>query len=127
MCVYVRVWCVIRSYLLFYCRDYIRYLINIKYFCYLRRCGDARGSIMVNSRPRDMKIFQKMSRYIMQEDLLQPSLTVMESMEISTDLKLGNTIPKDDKLNLVITAQIDYSKIDQLGFYNKYCSFCLTR
>lgn len=119
MCVCVCV--IIMSNLLFYCRDYIRRLLNIKYFCHLRRCGDARGSIMVNNRPRDMKIFRKMSRYIMQEDLLQPSLTVMESMEISTDLKLGNTIPKDEKLNSVMTAQINYSKIDQLGFYNKHC------
>lgn len=57
---------------------------------------------MVNSRPRDMKTFRKMCRYIMQEDLLQPSLTVLESMKIATDLKLGNTIPNDDKLDSVI-------------------------
>ncbi|XP_050422487.1 ATP-binding cassette subfamily G member 4-like [Adelges cooleyi] len=65
------------------------------------RCADARGSIMVNSRPRDMRTFRKMSRYIMQEDLLQPSLTVQESMEIASDLKLGYTISKEDKLNSI--------------------------
>lgn len=57
---------------------------------------------MVNSRPREMKTFRKMSRYIMQEDLLQPSLTVLESMKIAADLKLGHTIPKEDKLASVI-------------------------
>lgn len=57
---------------------------------------------MVNSKPRDMKLFQKMSRYIMQEDLLQPSLTVMESMKISADLKLGHTITDDIKVDSVI-------------------------
>lgn len=66
------------------------------------RCGDARGSIMVNSRPRDMTSFRKMCRYIMQEDLLQPSLTVMESMKISADLKLGQTIADDVKLDSVL-------------------------
>lgn len=65
------------------------------------RCGDARGSIMVNSRPREMKTFRKMCRYIMQEDLLQPALTVSESMEIAADLKLGYTISKKTKLDSV--------------------------
>lgn len=65
------------------------------------RCGDARGSIMVNSRPREMKSFRKMCRYIMQEDLLQPALTVLESMEIASDLKLGYTISKENKLDSV--------------------------
>lgn len=65
------------------------------------RCGDARGSIMVNSRPRDMKSFRKMCRYIMQEDLLQPALTVLESMEIASDLKLGYTISKENKLDSI--------------------------
>lgn len=53
---------------------------------------------MVNSKPRDMTMFRKMCRYVMQEDLLQPALTVIESMEIAADLKLGRTISKSDKL-----------------------------
>jgi len=61
---------------------------------------------MVNSQPREMKTFRKMCRYIMQEDLLQPLLTVLESMKIAADLKLGNTIPKEDKLESVILTQI---------------------
>lgn len=37
----------------------------------------------------------------MQEDLLQPSLTVLESMEIAADLKLGYTISKQEKLDSI--------------------------
>jgi len=37
----------------------------------------------------------------MQEDLLQPALTVLESMEIASDLKLGYTISKENKLDSV--------------------------
>lgn len=61
---------------------------------------------MVNSRPRDIKSFRKMCRYIMQEDLLQPSLTVMESMEIAADLKLGDTISEEEKHDSVKMKQI---------------------
>lgn len=64
---------------------------------------------MVNSRPREMKTFRKMSRYIMQEDLLQPSLTILESMKIAADLKLGHTISKEDKHKcVIIQIQIQY-------------------
>lgn len=42
----------------------------------------------------------------MQEDLLQPSLTVLESMEIAADLKLGYTITKEQKLDSVIYVDI---------------------
>lgn len=92
----------------------------------VHRCGDTRGSIMVNSRPRDMKTFRKMCRYIMQEDLLQPCLTVLESMEIAADLKLGDTIPKDDKLDSVmprkpaIESEKSWFVFPELIFYFKF-------
>lgn len=70
---------------------------------------------MVNSRPREMKSFRKMCRYIMQEDLLQPALTVLESMEIASDLKLGSTICKENKLESVKITRL---RMTQQHFYN---------
>lgn len=44
-----------------------------------------------------MKLFKKLSTYIMQEDLLQPRLTVQESMIIAANLKLGKELGKAEK------------------------------
>nr|CAD7263306.1 unnamed protein product [Timema shepardi] len=42
-----------------------------------------------------------MSRYIMQEDLVQPFLTVHESMLIAARLKLGNALDMTHKIQAV--------------------------
>ncbi|RZF39649.1 hypothetical protein LSTR_LSTR001170 [Laodelphax striatellus] len=55
------------------------------------------GSILTNGFPRQIKLFNKLSSYIMQEDLLQPNLTVRESMMIAARLKLGNELSDRDK------------------------------
>ncbi|CAH0387981.1 unnamed protein product [Bemisia tabaci] len=59
------------------------------------------GSILTNGSPRQMNLFNKLCSYIMQDDLLQPHLTVLESLIISAHLKLGNELPIEDKLSVV--------------------------
>ncbi|XP_034826907.1 ATP-binding cassette sub-family G member 1-like [Maniola hyperantus] len=54
------------------------------------RVNGASGLITTNGVPRDLKLFRKLSRYIMQDDLLQPLITVQEAMAMAADLKLGS-------------------------------------
>lgn len=75
------------------------FLILIK-----KRATDATGSVLVNGRPRDIRVFRKMSRYIMQQDLYQPMLTIREAMKIAADLKLGHDLCDDKKNELVMRA-----------------------
>lgn len=75
----------------------------IRFFLCYRTIGAA-GMITVNGQPRDMHQFRKISRYIMQDDLLQPMLTVQESMVIAADLKLNRELSKKDKLIAVING-----------------------
>ncbi|KAJ8721694.1 hypothetical protein PYW07_002469 [Mythimna separata] len=61
------------------------------------RVAGASGVISTNGEQRDLHQFRKLSRYIMQEDLLQPYITVEEAMLIAADLKLGTNISKEKK------------------------------
>ncbi|XP_013136906.1 PREDICTED: ATP-binding cassette sub-family G member 1-like isoform X1 [Papilio polytes] len=55
------------------------------------------GRITVNGHARDMRVFKKLSSYIMQDDLLQPRLSVCEAMRIAADLKLGKELGRAEK------------------------------
>ncbi|KAI4459804.1 abc transporter g family member 28 [Holotrichia oblita] len=55
------------------------------------------GKIHVNGRPRIMKNFCKTACYIRQEDLIQPFLTVKESISIVAELKLGQSFSAAEK------------------------------
>ncbi|XP_025205078.1 ATP-binding cassette sub-family G member 4-like [Melanaphis sacchari] len=58
---------------------------------------DIKGQILTNGHPRNMQLFKKLSSYIMQEDLLQPRLTVIESLSYAARLKIGRELSKEDK------------------------------
>ncbi|XP_057334856.1 ATP-binding cassette sub-family G member 1-like isoform X1 [Microplitis mediator] len=47
------------------------------------------GTVSVNGNPRDLAEFRRSSAYIMQDDHLEPLLTVEESVYIAANLKLG--------------------------------------
>ncbi|XP_045494649.1 ATP-binding cassette sub-family G member 1-like [Colias croceus] len=65
------------------------------------RVVGASGLVHTNGEPRDLPRFRKLSRYIMQEDLLQPLITVQESMVMAADLKLGNNLTTKKKAVVV--------------------------
>ncbi|XP_017046239.1 ATP-binding cassette sub-family G member 4 [Drosophila ficusphila] len=59
------------------------------------------GEILVNNSPRDMRVFRKMSRYIMQTDVLDPQFSVHEMMLLASNLKLGNELNLKQKLEVI--------------------------
>uniref|UniRef100_A0A2S2RAU7 ATP-binding cassette sub-family G member 1 n=1 Tax=Sipha flava TaxID=143950 RepID=A0A2S2RAU7_9HEMI len=63
--------------------------------------SDIKGQILTNGHPRNMQLFKKLSSYIMQEDLLQPRLTVIESLSYAARLKIGRELSKEDKKKVV--------------------------
>ncbi|KYN41883.1 ATP-binding cassette sub-family G member 4 [Trachymyrmex septentrionalis] len=75
------------------------------------------GRIMINGRKRNMSEFRKLSAYIMQDDNLQPFLTVQEAMFIAADLKLSlNHHQKSQKIDKILVAMgLDESRYMIIG------------
>lgn len=55
------------------------------------------GEIFDNEELRDPKEFKKQCSYIMQDDHLQPLLTVQETMEFTASLKISSKVSHEDK------------------------------
>lgn len=63
------------------------------------------GNIMVNSKPRDLARFRRLSAYIMQDANLQPLLTVQEAMNVAAELKLNSTKEENtQKIDQILVA-----------------------
>ncbi|KZC04862.1 ATP-binding cassette sub-family G member 4, partial [Dufourea novaeangliae] len=75
------------------------------------------GNIMVNSRTRNLTEFKRISAYIMQNDNLQPLLTVQEAMDIAADLKLvASHQQKAQKIEqILVTMNLDASRYTRTG------------
>lgn len=71
-------------------------------FCYRKRGVDF-GELYINGVQKDEKRFKNLSCYIMQEDLLQPLLTLQEQMYIAACLKLPRHYTQKQKLAQVCT------------------------
>lgn len=59
------------------------------------------GTLKINSQVRDEKLFRKLSCYIMQEDKIQPMLTLNEVMMFAAELKLSNSTLTKEKQMIV--------------------------
>ncbi|XP_066251768.1 ATP-binding cassette subfamily G member 4-like [Euwallacea similis] len=82
------------------------------------KCGNVTGEMFVNGKSRNLKVFQGLSRYIMQENLMQPMLTVDEAMMVAANLKLGVNLPLLEKQKMISNI------LDLLGLNNSTLTEC---
>lgn len=92
-----------------------RLLDVVFYFNFVFRTTGVKGILNVNGKTRKLKTFNKLSTYIMQEDLLQPFLTVRESMMAAARLKLGRNISLSDKI-AVVSFLTQMNDVEELFF-----------
>lgn len=81
------------------------------------RSAGVSGELLVNGEPRNEQRFQKSSCYITQEDLLQPLMTVRETMNVAASLKLpkGAKSHSDEILQELGLLEHQHTKTDQLS------------
>ncbi|XP_060530765.1 ATP-binding cassette subfamily G member 4-like [Cylas formicarius] len=93
----------------------------------------ATGQVSINGRLRNLKDFGKISRYIMQDDLVQPMLTVQESMMVAANLKLDLNATQQEKCNAIqeildllrLTSTVDTRTTELSGGQRKRLSIAL--
>ncbi|CAB3259678.1 unnamed protein product [Arctia plantaginis] len=75
------------------------------------------GEFLVNGQPRDEQLFQRSSCYITQEDLLQPLLTVRETMDVASSLKVpkGCKAPSEEILQELGLLEHQHTKTEMLS------------
>lgn len=94
------------------------------YTYFILRRTDIKGQILTNGHPRNMQLFKKLSSYIMQEDLLQPRLTVQESLSYAARLKIGNELSTEDR-NKAVSIEKNSNIIYTIIIYDFiYLIFC---
>jgi ABC-type multidrug transport system ATPase subunit len=59
------------------------------------------GNVILNGEERNMDAFRRLSCYITQDDRLQSLLTVTENMRVAADLKLGQSVSRQEKNDIV--------------------------
>ena len=59
------------------------------------------GHILINGEKRNYDSFRQMSAYVLQQDLLFPELTVLETVTLSALLRLPGKMKKEEKLSRV--------------------------
>ncbi|KAM3966141.1 ATP-binding cassette sub-family G member 1 [Aphomia sociella] len=81
------------------------------------RSAGVTGDLLVNGQPRNEHQFQRSSCYITQEDLLQPLLTVRETMDVAAKLKIpkGGKVHSEEILHELGLLEHQHTKTDRLS------------
>lgn len=87
------------------------------WFWIIYRTAGVTGNIMVNSKTRNLNEFRRLSAYIMQNDNLQPLLTVQEAMNVAAELKLTTSHQqKKQKIDqILVTMSLDTCRHTRTG------------